>query len=31
VIWPSRYDRQGNPHKHIQMSSGAVPDGNPAF
>src|SRR6478736_2955711 len=28
-IWPSRYDgegnpRQGNPRKHIQMSSGAV-------
>src|SRR3954451_8591717 len=23
-IWPSRYDRQGNPRKHIQTSSGAV-------
>ena len=35
-IWPSRYDwqgnpRQGNPRKHIQMSSGAVSGENPPF
>ena len=30
-IWPSRYDRQGNPRKHIQMSFGAVPGENPPF